>query len=141
MKNPASETFPSLIGPVRMTIESLHTLRLLHLISGLHDDADIDCRRSCGRSTTITGYTEWVDGGGSPATLGWDWEIKSAYGQIHWRRLGLPFTNLLLVGSNRQDLPWQHSLQFLAARVDSLAWAESTRAALRTRYAGLPGAS
>ena len=124
-----------------MTLESLHTLRLIHLISGLHDDAPVDWRQSCGRSTTITGYTEWVDAEGSPATLGWDWEIRSAHGQIRWHRLGLPFTNLLLVGSDQQDLPWQHSLEFLATRVDSLAWAESTRAALRLRYAALPSTS
>ena len=135
MRNPAPVTFRPSYRPLRLSVQALKGLELVHLVSGLHEEVTPDPQGSCGRSTTVTGYTEWVDAKGSPATLGWDWEIQCMDGRVYWQRRGLPFTNLLVVGDDRQDFSWRRSLEFLAARIDTLAWPESTNAALRHRYA------
>jgi hypothetical protein len=134
-------TFPPSDGLLRLSILGLQRLQLVHLISGLHEEAAPDGWKACGHLTSVTGYTEWIDAKGSSATLGWDWEIRCTDGGIRWHRLGLPFTNLLLVGDDRHDLPWQRSLECLAARVDALAWAEPISTALRLRYTDLPRSS
>ena len=112
-------------------MRGLQALRLVHLASGIHGEpAPLRLLQDCGRPTTITGYTEWIDAAGSPATLGWDWEIRCVPGATRWHRLDLPFTNILLVDDNRRDLSWQCSLERLAARVDALPWGETVRATL-----------
>jgi hypothetical protein len=122
-------------GLLRLSGPALQRLQLTHLISGIYEEPVLPGLQTCGRPTTITGYTEWIDAAGSRATLGWDWEIRCLPGQIRWDRLSLPFTNVLLVNEDRRDLPWQRNLQRLAEWVDTLAWTEPLRAALLLRYA------
>ncbi|WP_345539757.1 DUF4902 domain-containing protein [Variovorax defluvii] len=138
MRHFAFDAPRSIDGLVRLSTPALHALQLTHLLSGIYEDHGTPALQGCGRQTKIAGYTEWIDSAGSSATLSWDWEIRCVPGQVRWHRLGLPFTNLLLIGDDLQDLPWQRSLECLAARVDVMAWAESTCIALRRRYAGLP---
>ena len=122
-------------GLLRLSSPALQTLQLKHLISGIYEEPILPAVQTCGRPTTIRGYTEWIDAAGSSATLGWDWEIRCLPGQIRWHRLSLPFTNVLLVNEDRRDFPWQRNLQRLAEWVDTLAWTEPLRTALVLRYA------
>ncbi|WP_086925012.1 DUF4902 domain-containing protein [Variovorax sp. JS1663] len=138
MRHPAFGAPRSLDGLLRLSAPALQTLQLTHLVSGIYEEHSSPTLQACGRPTRIAGYTEWIDAAGSPATLGWDWEIRCVPGQVRWHRVGLPFTNLLLVGDDQRDLPWQRSLECLAARVDVMAWAESTCRALHLQYAVLP---
>ncbi|VTU40816.1 hypothetical protein H4CHR_05549 [Variovorax sp. PBS-H4] len=137
MKDPALDApvpvYPD--GLLRLSSPALQTLQLTHLISGIYDEPTLPVLQTCGRPTTITGYTEWIDAAGSPATLGWDWEIRCMPGQVRWLRLSLPFTNVLLINENQRDFPWQRNLQRLAEWVDTLAWKEPLRTALLLRYA------
>lgn len=125
-------------GLLRLPTPALRTLQLTHLMSGVYEEPFLPMLQACGRPTTITGYTEWIDAEGSPVTLGWDWEIRCIPGQVRWHRLSLPFTNVLLVNEDRRDLPWQRNLHRLAEWVDTLAWAEPLRTALLLRYACRP---
>ncbi|VTU37873.1 hypothetical protein H6CHR_05081 [Variovorax sp. PBL-H6] len=133
----SAPAFPD--GLLRLSNPALRALQLTHLISGVYEDSLSPALQTCGRPTTITGYTEWIDAAGSPATLGWDWEIRCMPGQVRWHRLSLPFTNVLLVHEDRRDLPWQCNLQRLAEWVDTLAWTEPLRTALFVQYACRPG--
>jgi len=135
MKNPAFAAPLPLDGLLRLSGPALQTLQLTHLLSGIYEEPVPLTFQACGRPTTITGYTEWIDAAGSPATLSWDWEIRCAPGQVQWHRLSLPFTNVLLVSEDRQDFPWQCNLQRLADWVDTLEWTEALRSALLLRYA------
>lgn len=123
---------------LRLSTPALQTLRLTHLISGIHQESTLPAMQACGRSTTITGYTEWIDAAGSCATLGWDWELLCLPDEVRWHRLSLPFTNVLLVSDDRRDYPWHRSLQRLADWVDTLAWAKTIRTAVLLRYACQP---
>lgn len=87
-------------GLLRLSSPALQALKLTHLVSGIHDEPSLPALQTCGRPTTITGYTEWIDAAGSPATLGWDWEIRCMPDQVRWHRLSLPFTNVLLVNED-----------------------------------------
>ncbi|WP_077000741.1 DUF4902 domain-containing protein [Variovorax sp. KK3] len=138
MTTPAADkaTIRSPDGLLRVPMQALRTLRPVHLVSGLHEDPFEDRLHDCGQLTNIRGYTEWTDGDRTVVTLGWDWEIGCAGGLIRWHRVGLPFTNLLLVGGDRQDLPWQRSLECLGSWIDTLAWSGPACEALRIRYAG-----
>lgn len=120
-------------GLLRLSTPALQTLQLTHLISGVYEEPILSALQACGRSTTIAGYTEWIDAAGSPATLGWDWEIRCMSGLVRWHRLSLPFTNVMLVSEDRQDFPWQRNLQRLADWVDTLAWADAIGHALLLR--------
>lgn len=122
-------------GLLRLSSPALQALKLTHLVSGIHDEPSLPALQTCGRPTTITGYTEWIDAAGSPATLGWDWEIRCMPDQVRWHRLSLPFTNVLLVNEDQRDFSWQRNLQRLAEWVDTLAWIEPLRTALILRYA------
>ena len=122
-------------GLLRLSSPALQALQLRHLASGIYDEPILPALQTCGRPTTITGYTEWIDAAGSPATLSWDWEIRCMPGQVRWHRRSLPFTNVLLVSEDRLDFSWQRNLQCLAEWVDTLAWAEPLRTALVLRYA------
>ncbi|WP_083944756.1 MULTISPECIES: DUF4902 domain-containing protein [unclassified Variovorax] len=82
MKDLAFDAPVYLDGLLRLSSPALQTLRLTHLISGIYDEPIVPGVRTCGRPTTITGYTEWIDAAGSPATLGWDWEIRCMPGQV-----------------------------------------------------------
>ena len=57
-------------GLVRLPIQALPTLRLQHLLSGIHEESSQPAAQACGRPTSITGYTEWTAAAGSPVTLG-----------------------------------------------------------------------
>jgi len=120
-------------GLLRLSTPALQTLQLTHLTSGIYEEPVLPAWQACGRPTTIAGYTEWIDAAGSPATLGWDWEIRCMSGLVRWHRLSLPFTNVMLVSEDRQDFPWQHNLQRLADWVDTLAWADAIDRALLLR--------
>jgi hypothetical protein len=139
MRHPAfaASAYPD--GLLRLPTPALRTLQLTHLISGIYEELAPPMPHECGRPTSITGYTEWIDAAGSAVTLSWDWEIRCVLGQVRWHRLSLPFTNVLLVNEDRRDFPWQRNLQRLAEWVDTLAWTEPLRTALLLRYAFRPG--
>jgi hypothetical protein len=121
-------------GLVRLPTRQLPMLRLRHLLSDLHEDVPALDIAACGRVATITGYTEWVGAGEATVTLGWDWELRCDGGRIHWSRLGLPYSNVVLLDHACRELRWQQNLRSLADFIDALPWAESMLSAVAARH-------
>jgi hypothetical protein len=117
-------------GFVRLTLDDVLSVPFRHLVSGL----DSAHATSCGTSTTISGYTEWVSATHPTITVGWDWVI-AAEGGGAWRRVGLPRSNLMLVDPARRDYAWDRNLAVLATVVDAIPWQDEARCAISQRYA------
>jgi len=118
-------------GFVRVTLDTLLSTRMTHLLSGV--DGEEEPRvRNCGAVTFITGYTEWVcDKLQLPLSVGWDWSLEQLGGEIGFRRVGMPRTNVMLVTPEMLDYGWRLNLLALGQVVDALPWMEHTRAAMR----------
>lgn len=120
-------------GYVRATLDEVLSVRFAHLISGLDESREGVAR--CGARTTISGYTEWVGEADPKVTVGWDWIVDFGSGQPHWRRVGPPRTNVLLVDGSAQDYDWNRSLKVLGTVVDALPWQQQASTAIAARYA------
>ncbi len=118
-------------GFLRIALEDLLAVRLVHLVSGLDEDDPSQVRR-CGTMTTIMGYTEWVsEGMAEPVSLGWDWRLdRLQTGEANCMRVGLPRSNVMLIDSAKRDYGWERNLQVLASIVDAIPWADETRSAI-----------
>ena len=119
-------------GYVRLTLDEVLSVQFAHLVSGL--DEDCEATVPCGAPTTISGYTEWVGKTDPPLTVGWDWVIDPGRDKAHWRRVGLPRTNVLLVDRSSSDFDWYMSLQVLSTVVDALPWQDQAKSAIEMRY-------
>lgn len=121
-------------GFLRIALEDLLAVRLVHLVSGLDEDDPSQVRR-CGTITSIMGYTEWVsEGMAEPVSLGWDWRLdRLQTGEANCMRVGLPRSNVMLIDSAKRDYGWDRNLQVLASIVDAIPWAGETRAAIERR--------
>lgn len=107
-------------GQIRMSIEDVNKLELIHLISGLDDDGPA-MPASSAMLTTITGYTEWVTEGTPVVTLGWDWQML-AQQQVKLCRVGSPRSNLMLQDALLRDLGHEKSELLLEVFIDGFDW-------------------
>ena len=119
-------------GFLRLTLDALLSVRMVHLLSAVDSDESPGARR-CGVATFISGYTEWgSEGLQVPVSLGWDWSIDLPLGgELTYQRIGMPRSNVMLIDSQQQDFGWTRNLQALALMVDSLPWADQTRRAVQ----------
>lgn len=117
-------------GFLRIALNDLLSVNLIHLISGLDDDPL--GTRNCGSVTSIMGYTEWVGvQPGVPISLGWDWRLEQdVCGGVTCVRIGLPRSNIMLVDAANRDYGWDRTLEILATVVDAMPWADQTQKAL-----------
>ena len=102
---------------------------ICHLFSALDDDAFQDAEQ-CGRTTVISGYTEWVSHSTPTITIGWDWQlgISPLYSQC--RRVGNPRSNIMLQRSDWSDVGWHLTAAILGRAVDQRNWQETVLRAL-----------
>jgi hypothetical protein len=107
-------------GFVRVSLDTMLSLPMRHLMSGLDEDTLAQCR--CGTPTSISGYMEWVGTSLSHISLGWDWRLEITNGVLRYVRVGLPRSNVMLVDERHFDYGWQRNLQALATVVDALQW-------------------
>lgn len=127
---------PSNDGLLRLQQGELSAMKLVHLISGIDDDAAPATHSPrCGSSTTLSGYTEWVSAQEPNLTLGWDWQLETDPMSSRVVRLGLPRTNVLVVKGEHDPLPWETSLEVLASFIDSFDWNTPAFDAVCERYA------
>ena len=126
MKNEAGTVMLS-DGFLRLTLDALLSLRMVHLLSGV-DGGEWSSLRRCGTVTVLTGYTEWASAMPHlPVSLGWDWCLERFGREFTYTRVGMPKSNVMLVGSGERDYGWKRNLEALANVVDALPWVEHTR--------------
>ncbi len=119
-------------GFLRIALSDLLSVNLTHLVSGLNV---VSGMQQCGTVSSITGYTEWV--GETPEatiSLGWDWRLEpDACGDVNCVRVGLPYSNVMLVDAANRDYGWNRNLEILATVVDAMPWADQTQRAIQQR--------
>lgn len=110
-------------GLIHLSIEELLSTPISHFASGV--DLEI-CQKlsTCGRVTSISGYTEWVSKSTPIISIGWDWCIHITSAGPLWARVGLPRTNVMLVDAASSDSTWERNLEILATVADALPWRE-----------------
>jgi Domain of unknown function (DUF4902) len=110
-------------GLVRVSIDELMSLPIVHLTSGFDADEGA-ATQACGSLTTISGYTEWISQTHPVITIGWDWLLVADCHEARCRRAGPPRANVMVVDSNGADRSWEQNLEFLGTVVDVLPWAD-----------------
>ncbi|HEX6706156.1 MAG TPA: DUF4902 domain-containing protein [Albitalea sp.] len=110
-------------GYIRVSLDELLSLPIIHLMSGIDADEHLPTE-ACGRLTTICGYTEWVSETQPAITIGWDWCLAPDAYTGRRRRIGAPRTNVLLTDDSGADKPWPQSLECIGTVVDALPWSE-----------------
>ncbi|MDM0110902.1 DUF4902 domain-containing protein [Variovorax sp. J22R133] len=122
-------------GLLRLRRQDLSDIELVHLISGIDDHDPAPAPTRCGAATTLSGYTEWVGASEPRVSLGWDWQLDTASSVPRVIRLGLPRTNVQVVGEAHSALPWDESLEVLASWIDAIDWNTPAFHAVCRRYA------
>ncbi|MGV7211654.1 DUF4902 domain-containing protein [Oxalobacteraceae bacterium A2-2] len=118
-------------GAVRVPLDQLAQLHLIHLVSGLDEEGEPDCGEGA-LATCITGYTEWI--GRDRITIGWDWEMLAADAIVTLRRVGGPASNLALCGADGGALGPAGTALALAAYLDRFQWQLITLRHIQGRY-------
>ncbi|MBU2839265.1 DUF4902 domain-containing protein [Acidithiobacillus thiooxidans] len=121
-------------GYVRLTLEQFQAIPLVHLLSDLDHDEYPPLHEGASQ-THISGYTEWVSETAPIITLGWDWRMEGASGQIHYLRTGFPRSNVMLVDDQRRDLGSTITAKLLEATIDKADWQAVIQRHLMDRYA------
>lgn len=120
-----------------LTATQLHTVRLVHCISGLDEDTPLPILGGAVQ-TTITGYTEWTGAAGSLLSIGWDWQMLADRHSVLLKRVSMPSSNLMLHTASHAALGAPATTGLLASFIDGVAWQDQTLQHLRRRYAASP---
>jgi hypothetical protein len=112
-------------GYIRLSLDDMRGIGLVHLISGL--DEDIPLLADAGAvTTTISGYTEWISEGSAPLTVGWDWQLNVDGPQIRMERISDPRSNIMLIDAAQADVGPQQTGVLLGSVIDAFAWQDTT---------------
>lgn len=125
---------PSKDGYLRLPASAFAHLNLQHLVSGLDDLSTAAEQRLCGGPTVISGYTEWVCDTEPGLSVGWDWLLEVRDGVANCTRIGLPYSNLMLIDEDSHDVGVQKTLHSLAKAIDALAWNDATHRSVLAKY-------
>ncbi|MDE2324410.1 MAG: DUF4902 domain-containing protein [Betaproteobacteria bacterium] len=122
-------------GLVRLTLESLRTIRFTHLLSGL-DEHDGPPPSFEGASLDpISGYTEWVTTTSPVITLGWDWWLDASAMPLIYTQAGEPRSNVMIVDAQHHDLGRRKTDETLETLISTLLWQAAVAEHIRSRYA------
>lgn len=121
-------------GLIRLSIEELLSTPITHLVSGV-DVEDCPKLSTCGKTTSISGYTEWGATQAPIISIGWDWYLQVTPSGSLWTRVGLPSSNVMLIEETGYDVGWERSRDILAMIVDALPWREQVPQMVVARYA------
>jgi hypothetical protein len=121
-------------GLIRLLAEELLSTQLTHFVSGMDTDGS-SALKTCGKATSISGYTEWISTHEPTISIGWDWCIQFTLSERKWTRVGLPRSNVMLIEDTGTDAGWQRSHNVLATFVDVLPWREQIPNVVAARYA------
>jgi hypothetical protein len=127
---------PSLDGYWRLDPVQLHSTRWVHLISGVDAEPEGGSPVGVGAmQADISGYTEWMTLTVPALTLGWDWRMVGAAGDVQFLRAGEPRSNIMVLDPHRCDLGPVASAVALALYVDNMPWEQTVGQYVHRRYA------
>ena len=131
--SPMLTIFPD--GYMRLTVEELRQISLVHLLSGLDEDNPALLQEGAIFSE-ITGYTEWVSTTSPAISIGWDWMLQSSQaGAVYYKRVSDPRSNLMLVDAQQRDLGPAKTATLIGKVVDKIVWRSVVQNYISTRYA------
>ena len=130
---PAPRPVLSEDGYVRLTLQSLLATPLVHLWSGLDEEAPGPLPEGAG-VTTISGHTEWISTTEPALTLGWDWRLEVASAGPFYVRSSTPRSNIMLVDERQRDLGPRETAALLEAAINSLTWKQAIYNHINTRF-------
>lgn len=119
---------------VRLSYQMLLETPLVHLISGMDEEGADAGWCGCG-VPPIGGYTEWTSRTTPVLSVGWDWQLGAARGEVRCVRLNAPRSNVMLIDAQGRDLGAARTATLLASVVDGRAWQPEVLASITTRYA------
>ena len=123
-------------GYLRLTVAEIAAVPLHHLLSDLINEPT-SAAIGGAQTTTIRGYTEWNSRTRPAISIGWDWELGSHLGRVSCRRIGDPYSNVLLVGPEEElGINYDRAYTRLGSLVDGLAWQEAVLRVLDQSYGG-----
>ena len=123
-------------GYLRVSGEELLRVRLEHLLSGLDDEAPSHTSLGAGATAaTLAGFTEWVGHWRPAISVGWDWQAGDAPGAVHYRRVGSPRSNLMLVDARGRDLGFELTAFRVGLWLDQHGWQSTVAGFLSKMYA------
>ena len=109
-------------GLVLISISELMQVSFRELLMEMDEDCG-DSSTNCGRICAITGHTEWLSDTTPRLTVGWDWIVEKRDQVPTTWRLGLPRTNICIIGEDSRPMEWNASLESLGKLVDAtLPW-------------------
>ncbi len=122
-------------GYVRLSMATLQSLPLTHLISAL-DEYDGETHAGEGATAAfICGYTEWVSNTVPVVSIGWDWQLQCLSPKTTFMRVGEPRSNVMLTDPSGRDIGAEKTATWLEIIIDELEWQGEVDRAIRTRYA------
>lgn len=117
VSTPSAERF------VRLPLPQLCDLRLMHLCSEV--DLERSAAAKCGEGATIlgdiTGYSEWVSDSTPVVSVGWDWSLGGARGQLSALPVSIR-TNLILVDASGRELGFSGTTHALFEWLSTWDW-------------------
>jgi hypothetical protein len=122
-------------GYIRLTFDEFRRIELVHLISGLDEDA-YEQPLDGAIQTDITGYTEWVSNTTPAISIGWDWMIKiTPNAKSIYQRSSEPRSNVMLIDTHGQDFGFSKSATLIETVIDDWGWKELVHKYINQRYA------
>lgn len=120
-------------GYIRLSLNELENISLVHLVSGVDEDAPAIVPDG-GVSTCITGYTEWMSTGSQVVTIGWDWQMPADDDRSLLKRISGPSSNVMLLDEQRSELGHVFSARLLERYIDAFDWQTETLEYISCRY-------
>jgi hypothetical protein len=123
-------------GHVRLTLDTLLTIRFSHSMSGVYEDTSILTGEGARLSATY-GYTEWVSTTKPLLSLGWDWQlgVSQATLQYSYSRIDCPYSNIMIVDEQLRDLGAPKTVALLESIIDLMRWQTEVDEHIVARYA------
>lgn len=120
-------------GSIYLTLVELQDVHLVHLISGLDEDAP-ELMPDGATPTAITGYTEWISDVNRVITIGWDWQMLCENSDVQLTRVSPPSSNVVLQSASRQNMHWLTTTKLLEHFIDTFDWQAETLEHINLRY-------
>lgn len=120
-------------GLVRLTLDVLLAIPLVHLISGVDEEPSRNDSEGA-TSAAISGYTEWISVTSPILTIGWDWRLGALQSLPRLTRQSSPRSNAMLVDAGGRDLGLAKTVAGLEVLIDSMEWQEVARSHITMRY-------